>query len=430
MNTIATFFAGVIVFFSGLFGNHTVSAPVISPQQLVASSSVAISPTNVEASSSQVSNVLAKSEASSTFLYKNEKYGFTLSFPSSWKGYKVNEKNYTDAVIFSFGVGEQFPVLDISIYTRKQWLEANRLVEEEGDKVLPAILIQNSSYVFVSEAPQDVVVFPSGSSRESILSTLTLYGSSDVEKAWKKVSDFYQDYNGNVYYYNGTQVKGVDQATFISLGNGFAKDKNSVYYLSIVPGVMTSYKKLEGADQSSFKIKGDTDGTSWIPVDSKHVFTWHKDHFVILTDADPATIHEIDRCARIDDIGSAPGEDGYLSYFSDGHHIFPDLESSVIDFNTFKVYTKSNKSLFEVDSDEPIIGEWKYLGLVGYAHDKNNVYVGCGTKIEGVDKTTFEVLDFGYSKDQYHVYYLNKLVDGADPKSFKPIPPSTLGKLK
>lgn len=54
MNTIATFFAGVMVFFSGLFGNHTAPVSVISPQQVVASSSVAISPINVEASSTQM----------------------------------------------------------------------------------------------------------------------------------------------------------------------------------------------------------------------------------------------------------------------------------------------------------------------------------------------------------------------------------------
>ena len=51
--------------------------------------------------------------------------------------------------------------------------------------------------------------------------------------------------------------------------------------------------------------------------------------------------------------------------------------------------------------------------------DKDNAFAE-ENKIMGVDIKTFEVTNSLYSKDKNHVYFLNKIVKGADPKTFKP----------
>ena len=54
----------------------------------------------------------------------------------------------------------------------------------------------------------------------------------------------------------------------------------------------------------------------------------------------------------------------------------------------------------------------------GYFKDKNNVYF-YEDKIKGADTKTFESLKYGYSKDKKNVYYQGKKMQGADPKTFE-----------
>lgn len=169
-----------------------------------------------------------------------------------------------------------------------------------------------------------------------------------------------------------------------------------------------------GADSLSFHVTKDG-----IALDSTHVYTWHTDHFDVLAGADPKTITTVGQCLRVwgekDGADTPYGKMKDLEYVRDKQHIFPDLEPSTLDANTF-VYLGSYQS-------GPGTLQGRTVDIVGYAKDKNGVYVGCGTKIEGVDMSTFSILDYGYSKDSQHVYFLDKIKAGADPKTFKPTEP-------
>ena len=45
-----------------------------------------------------------------------------------------------------------------------------------------------------------------------------------------------------------------------------------------------------------------------------------------------------------------------------------------------------------------------------------------------IDRKTFKILDYDYSKDKNNVYYYDKVVIGADPKTFKHIEGTRDGK--
>lgn len=95
-------------------------------------------------------------------------------------------------------------------------------------------------------------------------------------------------------------------------------------------------------------------------------------------------------------------------------YVYVPMTSSLFDLESFKYL-----GLFQIPYTE--VGE-VYAGYMGYAQDKNGAYVGCGTKIVGADLVTFKVLGYGYSKDANHVYYLDKVKEGLDPKTYKPSP--------
>ena len=54
----------------------------------------------------------------------------------------------------------------------------------------------------------------------------------------------------------------------------------------------------------------------------------------------------------------------------------------------------------------------------GYFKDKNSVYF-YGNKIKGVDPNTFEILEYDYFKDKNNVYYKREQIKGADPNTFE-----------
>jgi hypothetical protein len=57
-------------------------------------------------------------------VYKNEKYGFEMKFPSTWSGYGVNSGDYStySYVNFSFrGEHQPFALISIIRYTPEQW---------------------------------------------------------------------------------------------------------------------------------------------------------------------------------------------------------------------------------------------------------------------------------------------------------------------
>lgn len=88
-----------------------------------------------------------KTAEENTIDYTNADYGFSLTFPKTWEGYKATQGDYPTSsyVGFSFGGDHQpFTVFQIIKYTKQQW--------DASPKNVPLkILDQNSERVFVCD---------------------------------------------------------------------------------------------------------------------------------------------------------------------------------------------------------------------------------------------------------------------------------------
>lgn len=102
----------------------------------------------------------ATSKPTSTDLtYTNSTYGFTLTFPATWKGYKMKEAKLTGEVITyyvevptkdaNFSAGDSvedanyYSPFAISVFTLAQW---NAVQSEEGPH--DTLIVKNNTYAF------------------------------------------------------------------------------------------------------------------------------------------------------------------------------------------------------------------------------------------------------------------------------------------
>lgn len=117
---------------------------------------VAITPV----ASSSVTALVAPTSATTDLIYTNSTYGFTMTFPASWKGYKMKEvtmdgaaKVYycnfptTDATVMADESADAgyFSPFAIGVYTLSQWAD---IEAAEGPK--PSVLAKNDTYVFTA----------------------------------------------------------------------------------------------------------------------------------------------------------------------------------------------------------------------------------------------------------------------------------------
>ncbi|MBQ6204834.1 MAG: DKNYY domain-containing protein [Prevotella sp.] len=174
--------------------------------------------------------------------------------------------------------------------------------------------------------------------------------------------------------YAAKKPEGYDPSTFIRINEAFAKDINHVYFYNEI---------LKDADPKSFRTL-DEDYSA----DSQHV--WYRED--IIEGADPKTFVAPEKSNSLE-ISLALAHDDH-DYYSQNNPLH------VADMAGFK----------------RIDGSW--------AVDRLNVYfIGIeaeiGKDIVPIgDYTTFRVLNHLYAADAKNVYYKNKIVEGADPKTF------------
>ena len=78
--------------------------------------------------------------------YINSDYGFSLSLPPAWVGYRAERSQFT----IKFGIKDQNDIFTISILTKAQYAEYLKDALQDG-----RLLGQNQSYVFLGGAAQD-----------------------------------------------------------------------------------------------------------------------------------------------------------------------------------------------------------------------------------------------------------------------------------
>ena len=88
-------------------------------------------------------------------VYSNSQYGFSLTFPQTWKGYTAKSRTLnwgsfgtSDSVDFGFSV--QDSLFNIGVHTKSQW---QQIKSEEGPT--PTYLGESSQYVFGYATAQD-----------------------------------------------------------------------------------------------------------------------------------------------------------------------------------------------------------------------------------------------------------------------------------
>ena len=210
-------------------------------------------------------------------------------------------------------------------------------------------------------------------------------------------------------------VSGVDIQTFKVLNNGYAKDNNFAYYNGL---------KLNDVNIDSFTIINSTSVYFFAAKDKNNVFIQNKK-----INADPNTFEYLDE--RDIDV-----------WMKDKKNVWTMLKS---DSSSIQIVEKADPSTFKLISTPKgpnVSGNEHYALDKNHAYflnkiiedsdsktfeplsifiskDKNNAYAS-GNKIIGVDIKTFEVINSHYSKDKNNVYYLKNIVKDADPETFKP----------
>jgi len=89
--------------------------------------------------------------------YNNKEYGFSLTFPDSWKDYQTRTgdtkfgKITAKSIKFEFKQNE--PIFTISVFTKEQW---SQIKGDEDTSMSARKLGSNNQYVFMFDNAQDV----------------------------------------------------------------------------------------------------------------------------------------------------------------------------------------------------------------------------------------------------------------------------------
>lgn len=191
------------------------------------------------------------------------------------------------------------------------------------------------------------------------------------------LSNYKKDEN---YVYFGTDtVVGADPKTFEIINKEFAKDKNHIYY----EGDM-----LEDSDSATFVV-------GEIPKDKSNVYL-----FLICED------NQWDQCyQKVEGADPATFEPIKYGFYKDKSHIFYNTKLvSEADINTFVVYDG---------------GKYGYT----YGYDKNYIFVIGYNRVGVIREKCIDLRQIGgyYLRCDDKVYYVDKLLIGADAKTMIPI---------
>lgn len=88
-----------------------------------------------------------------SIIYTNDVYGFSFTFPETWKGFiatnRTLEWEFGNIPSIDFGFPVQDSLFNVSIFTKDQW---QKLQSEEGIK--PTKISENDTHVFAYERAQ------------------------------------------------------------------------------------------------------------------------------------------------------------------------------------------------------------------------------------------------------------------------------------
>lgn len=221
-------------------------------------------------------------------------------------------------------------------------------------------------------------------------------------KTIKVLNQFYLKDDKNVFF-NDKKILGADANSFIALDkeNGYAKDKNTVYYFG---------QKVEGANVKTFEVISDGEYSK----DDKNVYASGE----IIKGADSKTFREFPETSYSRDKNNLYyyfGDDKFLGKIDENNFEF--LNHSIVR-NGNEIYFYGKKLKLKDSKEFKLIKNSHIIftgsSIIVYGKDDENVYVVTPDDapeniriIENADKDTFEVMENNrYSKDKNNIYYL------------------------
>ena len=244
----------------------------------------------------------------------------------------------------------------------------------------------------------------------------------DEEKGEVSLGLGYKQVGDEMFYYNDPLPTDVDINTFEPLNYGWARDQFRVYAEHVVAEIVDResveilsnslvkdsfgvYMKIlppnEGRDNKVVLLEGaDTETIEFVTPDffardSNYVYVQTPDDsrdFKKVVGADGETFERVITGAKY---GSCFRD--IYRFYSNGNPV-----DTGYDYNSFDYLGLTS-------------APGVYQGFKAYSKDKDYVYVGCGSILQGADPTTIELLIDGYIKDKNKVYYLGNVVEGVDP---------------
>lgn len=213
-------------------------------------------------------------------------------------------------------------------------------------------------------------------------------------------------------WYKQYKIIGADPLTFQLLNNAYAYDNQNVFYKQLI---------LTNAEKENFEILSD-----FFAKDKEHIWYKGKEVFGIKNPADFKVV------------------DGYFS--SEGNSIFLNSDTLLLevpdsDANTFKnlkndlhlsslKYYIDKKNVYCIDTEKNI-GEKNFMYVFDaftesfevlnekyYSKDNFNIYYK-NKIVENADRMTFKTLGKDYSKDSTSIFFKNKILKAVDFKTFQ-----------
>lgn len=189
-----------------------------------------------------------------------------------------------------------------------------------------------------------------------------------------------------IVYRGSTSIKGADPETFEVFADIWAKDKYHVY---------TGSSVRKNIDATTFQALN-----SIFARDSKNIY------FIggtVQKIKDPGSFEVLDQGCYTTFLEQKKPKVHYLGYARDKFNVY----YHEMMHGKPKILRGANRDTFEI---------LKY----GFARDDKKVYAR-GFRVKKADPKTFEVLSEHHSKDCKNAYYGESLIDGADPITFQPL---------
>ncbi len=219
---------------------------------------------------------------------------------------------------------------------------------------------------------------------------------------------FEKDYAADAFnvYDSGKLLKGADPATFKVHSYELTEDKNDFY---------NNGKALNVRDKSSFEILKDKLGenTSW----GKDRYNGYYLNGTVIPNIDYATFHPID--------AQRPMQSG--CYAADKYSVFfmgKEIKGAdPVTFREVAFYIGQDKHRAYRREIPTQIKDYKKLTQLGRLmySDGTNIYDLEFHILSGADVATFEHIAGNWYRDKNHVWWSNKMVVGANPKTFTPV---------